>query len=52
MSYCKDNKFTIYTISSKYGCFIGDKKVRRDMMMKDMKNNVGKFIVFSCRDSI
>ena len=46
ISYCVDNKFTIYTISSKYGCFIDDKKVRRDMMMKDMKNNVGKFIVF------
>ena len=45
-TYCDDNNYTIYTISSKYGCVINDKKVSRTDFMKHMKNNTGKYVVF------
>ena len=45
-SYCWHNDYTVYSICSKYGCFIDDKKVRRDYMMKHMKKNNGKFVLF------
>ena len=44
--YCRDNDYTIYSICSRYGCFIDDEKVRRDVMFRHMSNNHGKFIVF------
>ncbi len=44
--FANNQRYTIYSISSKYGCFIDKKKVRREVMMKHMKDNKGKFIVF------
>jgi superfamily II DNA or RNA helicase len=45
-TFCTDGEYTIYSICSKYGCFINDKKVRRNYMMKNMKENTGKFVLF------
>ena len=45
-SFCDDQDYTIYSISSKYGCFINKDKVRRDVMFKHMRDNNGKFILF------
>ena len=45
-TYCDDNDYDIYSISSKYGCFINNNKVRRDVMFKHMRENQGKFILF------
>lgn len=45
-TYCDDNDYDIYSISSKYGCFINNNKVRRDVMFKHMRDNNGKFILF------
>jgi len=45
-AYCDDNDYDIYSISSKYGCFINNNKVRRDVMFKHMRENQGKFILF------
>lgn len=45
-TFCDDCDYDIYSISSKYGCFINDKKVRRDVMFKHMRENTGKFILF------
>ena len=42
----EENDYTIYSISSRYGCFINNKKVRRDKMMNHMNKNTGKYIVF------
>jgi superfamily II DNA or RNA helicase len=44
--FCDKNDYTIYSICSRYGCFINDKKVRRDVMFKNMRENTGKFILF------
>jgi len=44
--FCDNNDYDYYSISSRYGCFINDKKVRRDVMFKHMRNNNGKFILF------
>ena len=45
-SFCSGNDYTIYSICSRYGCFINDNKVRRDVMFRHMRNNQGKFLVF------
>lgn len=45
-TFCDDRDYTIYSISSKYGCFINKDKVRRDVMFKHMRDNNGKFILF------
>ena len=45
-TFCDDEDYTIYSISSKYGCFINKDKVRRDVMFKHMRDNDGKFILF------
>lgn len=45
-TFCDDQDYTIYSISSKYGCFINKDKVRRDVMFKHMRDNNGKFILF------
>ena len=55
LSYSQSEGYTTYSISSKYGCFINDKKVRRDVMFKDMRENDGKFILFhieTCAEGI
>ena len=44
-TYCDDNDYTIYTISSKYGCIINGKNVRRSTFMEHMKNNTGKYVI-------
>ena len=44
--FANNGRYTIYSISSKYGCFINKKKVRRETMMSHMRNNSGKFILF------
>ena len=44
--FSNNNRYTIYSISSKYGCFINRKKVRRETMMQHMRDNTGKFILF------
>jgi superfamily II DNA or RNA helicase len=44
--FANNGRYTIYSISSKYGCFIDKKKVRRETMMSHMRNNCGKFILF------
>ena len=45
-SYCDDNSYTVYTISSKYGCIINGDKVPRNDFMTHMKNNTGRYVVF------
>ena len=45
-TFCDDEDYTIYSISSKYGCFINKDKVRRDFMFKHMRENDGKFVLF------
>ena len=45
-TFCDTNDYTIYSISSKYGCFINKDKVRRDVMFKHMRDNNGKFVLF------
>ena len=45
-TFCDDEDYTIYSISSKYGCFINKDKVRRDVMFKHMRDNEGKFVLF------
>ena len=45
-TFCDDEDYTIYSISSKYGCFINKDKVRRDVMFKHMRDNNGKFVLF------
>ena len=45
-TYCDDNDYAIYSICSRYGCFINNNKVRRDVMFKHMRENDGKFILF------
>ena len=44
--FCNNGRYTIYSISSRYGCFIGRDKVRRETMMKHMRENTGKFVLF------
>ena len=44
--FCDENGYDYYSISSRYGCFINDKKVRRDVMFNNMRKNKGKFILF------
>lgn len=44
--FSNNNGYTIYSISSKYGCFINRDKVRRDVMMNHMRNNNGRFVLF------
>ena len=44
--FCGDNDYTIYTISSKYGCIINGDKVPRNDFMNHMKNNDGKYVIF------
>ena len=45
-TFVNDNGYDYYSISSRYGCFINDKKVRRDEMFSHMRANKGKFILF------
>lgn len=45
-TFCTDNDYTIYTISSKYGCIINGDKVPRNDFMTHMKNNTGRYVVF------
>ena len=44
--FANNGRYTIYSISSKYGCFINRQKVRRESMMQHMRDNTGKFILF------
>jgi len=45
-TFCRDNDYTIYTISSKYGCIINGDRVPRNDFMNHMKNNNGKYVIF------
>ena len=45
-TYCVENQYTHYSITSRYGCFINDKKVSREVMFRHMRSNKGKFILF------
>ena len=45
-TYCADNGYTVYTISSKYGCIIDGDKVPRNDFMNHMKNNNGRYVIF------
>ena len=45
-TFCADNDYTIYTISSKYGCIINGDRVPRNDFMNHMKNNTGKYVIF------
>ena len=45
-TYCNDSDYDIYSISSRYGCFINNNKVRRNVMFKHMRENTGKFVLF------
>lgn len=45
-TYCDDNGYTVYTISSKYGCIIDGDKVPRNDFMNHMKNNNGRYVIF------
>ena len=44
--FANNGRYTIYSISSKYGCFINRDKVRRETMMQHMRDTNGKFILF------